>query len=89
MALVAYGSSDESDLSENEEEVTVAEFTKAEKRVERKPEVHPKPKFGEISDEDEDEWIGQASTGVEDLNIPGLSNSKSIFDVLPQASIKR
>jgi hypothetical protein len=43
------------------------------------------PKSGDISDEDDDgEWIGRASAGVDDLDIPGLSNSKSFFDVLPQ-----
>lgn len=93
MALVAYGSSDESDLSDNDEEVK----PEPEKLNKNGPEnvvneivvTEPKLVSGEISDEDDDEWIGHASAGVEDLDIPGLSTSKSIFAALPQVSVKR
>ena len=81
MALVAYGSSGESDFSDEEEE-----------EVKASP-VQPQPKAfeagGEISDEEDEEWIAQASTGIEDLDIPGLSTSKSLFASLPNASLNR
>jgi len=98
MALVAYGSSDESDLSDNEEEIKPKNVPEPKKSASNGPlnenvvnKIEPEPKFvsGEISDDDDDEWIGHASAGVEDLDIPGLSTSKSIFDALPQVSVKR
>ncbi len=98
MALVAYGSSDESDVSDAEEEVVVKSVTVAENGEDTKTDIPTKlgekgfdSKLGSgtISDDEDEEWIGQASAGVEDLDIPGLSTSKSIFDSLPQARAKR
>ena len=101
MALVAYGSSGESDLSDNEEEMEVQPSTSKATSVQIEP-VKPSNQTnytstksedgleaaGHISDEEgEDEWIGGgASVEVEDLDIPGLSTSKSIFSSLPQVS---
>ena len=101
MALVAYGSSGESDLSDNEEEMEVQPSTSKATSVQIEP-VKPSNQtndtstksedgleaVGHISDEEgEDEWIGGgASVEVEDLDIPGLSTSKSIFSSLPQVS---
>ena len=100
MALVAYGSSGESDLSDNEEEMEAQPSTSKATSVQIEP-VKPSNQTndtspnsedglraaGHISDEEgEDEWIGGASVEVEDLDIPGLSTSKSIFSSLPQVS---
>ena len=100
MALVAYGSSGESDLSDNDEEMEIQPTTSKVSSVQSEPanpsnptndtspKVETNLEAGHISDEEgEDEWIGRAPVEVEDLDIPGLSTSKSIFSALPQASV--
>ena len=94
MALVSYGSSGESDLSEDEDEVEVkpskVENLSNSSQLIGKPVEPSSIAAGEISDEeDEAEWIGKAPVGIEDLDIPGLSTSKSFFASLPQASSVR
>ncbi len=93
MALVAYGSSGESDYSDDEVEEVKAPPIQTEVVVAAKqPQPKANPSFevgGEISDEEDEEWIAQASTGIEDLDIPGLSTSKSLFASLPNASLNR
>ena len=100
MALVSYGSSGESDLSEDEDEVEVkpskvenlskVENSSNSSQLIGKPVEPSSIAAGEISDEeDEAEWIGKAPVGIEDLDIPGLSTSKSFFASLPQASSVR
>jgi hypothetical protein len=94
MALVAYGSSGESDFSDEEEdEVKASPVNKEVVVVPKQPQSKVSPTFeaggGEISDEEDEEWIAQASTGIEDLDIPGLSTSKSLFASLPNASLNR
>ena len=90
MALVAYGSSGESDFSDVEEdEVKASPVQSVGVPVPKQPQPKAFEAGGEISDEEDEEWIAQASTGIEDLDIPGLSTSKSLFASLPNASLNR
>lgn len=82
MALVSYGSSGESDVSDSEDV------------IESQPKVslpsavasHQDPISGNISEDDDDDWTRQQGPDLEDLDIPGLSTSRSLFSFLPQVS---
>jgi hypothetical protein len=85
MALVSYdGSSGESDMSDTED------ITEPQSKVSMpttKP-THQESISGNISEDDDDDWTRQEGPDLEDLDIPGLSTSQSLFSYLPQISNK-
>jgi len=80
MALVAYASSGESDSEDD-----VVEPKALHSATSAKSTLYKETMSGHIS-EDDDDWNNRQGPDLEDLDIPGLSTSKSLFSVLPQIS---